>query len=82
MLKIKAMILSVTMENNEPVIKLTGSKLKECGFNTNDAISVQFSENQIIISKNKDTATIEEMERKNPSIRKLIDEFGLDLLVG
>lgn len=80
MLKIEAMILSVTNENNEPVIKLAGSILERHGFNVNDAVSVKFSENQIIISKNEDTAKIQEMERINPCIRKLIDEFGLDLV--
>lgn len=75
------MIQQVTKDKNLPVIKLTGLQLLKMGFNVGDIVSVSFSENQIIISKNKETAKLQDMQRKNPSIRKLIDDFELDLLI-
>lgn len=75
------MILQVTNNNSEPVIKLTGLQLSKMGFNIGDIVSVSFSNNQIIISKNKETAKLQDLERKNPSLKKLIDDLGLELLI-
>lgn len=76
------MLIQIVEENSEPVIKITGSELKKRGFNVNDFVLARFSDNQIIISKNNETEKLKEMERKNPSIKKLMDEFGLDLVFG
>ncbi len=75
------MIQQVTKDKNLPVIKLTGSHLLKMGFNVGDIVSVSFSQNQIIITKNKETDKLQDMQRKNPSIQKLIDDFELDLLI-
>lgn len=75
------MIQQVTKDKNLPVIKLTGLQLLKMGFNVGDIVSVSFSENQIIITKNKETDKLQDMQRKNPSIQKLIDDFELDLLI-
>ncbi|MBD8349352.1 hypothetical protein [Dysgonomonas sp. HGC4] len=74
------MIQQVTNENSEPLIKLMGEQLLKIGFKVGDIINVSFSENQIIISKNKETEKIQALEQRNPSIKKFIDDFELELL--
>lgn len=72
------MIWEITEENKEPVIKLAGSNLLENGFNVGDIISVSFSENEIIISKNSNTSILQKLQEKNPSLKQLCKEFNLD----
>ena len=78
----KGIIKQVNEENKEPVIILAGSNLRDAGFEVGDIVSVSFFSGKIIIAKNKSTANLQDMEQKNPSIKKLIQEFDLHLLVG
>lgn len=78
----KGRILSVANKEGQPLIELLGADLEKSGFNSGDIVSVKFDENIIIICKNQSTNILQDLERKNPSIKKLISEFNLELMVG
>lgn len=74
------MLSQIFEVNSEPVIKLTGLQLKEIGFSIDDIVNISFSDNQIIISKNETTEKLQQMQRRNPSLKKLMSELNLDML--
>ncbi len=77
----EGIIRQIENENNEPVIRLAGSVLTDNGFSADDFVRIEFSNNQIIISKNEETKLLQGMQRTNPSISRLIKEFNLDITI-
>lgn len=72
------MIWEITEENNEPILKLVGSNLSKYGFKIGDVIKVHFDTNSIKITKSKNTEKLTAMQQRNPSIKKLWEEFNLE----
>lgn len=76
---INARLLTIKEENKQPVILLSGIDLLKAGFSVGDIVRISFSENTVTIKKDKNTKTLQSMERINPSIKKLCKDFDLDI---
>jgi len=75
--------MQITEENREPALPLAGSNLSKNGFNVGDVVTVEYSENKIVISKidGEQAQTFKKMVENNPTLLKLSKEFNLDFLV-
>jgi len=71
------MLITITEDNKEPVLMLTGSDLLKNGFKVGDIVNVSFSDNEIVICKNEETAILQQMNEKNPMLSKFIEELNL-----
>ena len=60
-----------------PGLNLKGDYLMKYGFEVGDMVRVEISQNQIIISKNNDTAILQRMGMKNPALLTLIENLDL-----
>ncbi len=78
-LKIIKLIDNISMQDGQPFFKIGGAELVKHGFNIGDFVSVSLSDNQIVISKNKKTSKLDQMEKVNPSIKLLIKKLGLSV---
>lgn len=63
-----------------PAINLKGFYLKEYGFEVGDMVKVELSQNRIVISKNERTNTLQDMERKNPALIKLLERLDMEII--
>jgi len=61
-------------------INLKGDYLQKYGFNEGDMVKVELKNNQIVISKNKATEILTDMQTKNPLIGQLIESLDLHML--
>jgi len=61
-----------------PGFNLKGDYLRKYGFEVGDMVRVEISQNQIIISKNNDTAVLQCMGMKNPALLRLIESLDLE----
>lgn len=61
-------------------INLKGDYLQKYGFNVGDMVKVELKNNQIVISKNKATEILTDMQTKNPLIGQLIESLDLHTL--
>lgn len=60
-------------------INIKGDYLQKYGFNVGDMVKVEVKNNQIIISKNKSTEILTDMQTKNPQLTKLIEILDLQM---
>lgn len=60
-------------------INIKGEYLKKYGFNVGDMVKVEVKNNQIVISKNKATEILTDMQTKSPHITKLIEALDLQI---
>ena len=60
-------------------INIKGEYLKKYGFQIGDIVKVEVKNNQIIITKNKATDFLTDMQMKNPNLIKLIDNLDLQV---
>lgn len=61
-------------------INLKGDYLKDFNFFVGDCVKVKFSQNQIIITKSKETENLTKLQAKNPNLLNLIDNLGLTIV--
>lgn len=76
-LKMIKMIDTIKTRNGDPILEIIGTELAKHGFNIGDFVNISLSDNEIIISKNEQTEKLQQMNSVNPSIEKLVKEFGL-----
>lgn len=77
------MIMQITEENKEPALQLAGSNLSKNGFNIGDIVTVDYSDNKIVIAKidSEQAQKFKQMAEENPVLLRLSKEFNLDFLV-
>ena len=78
-LKISKLIDNISVQDGQPFFEIKGVELAKHGFNIGDFVNVSLSDNQIVISKDKQTNKLQEMEKINPSIKLLVKKFGLSV---
>jgi len=62
-----------------PGINLKGEYLKKYGFEVGDMVRVELRENEIVISKNKNTEVLQAMGAENPALLSLVEKLGLEV---
>jgi len=62
-----------------PGINLKGEYLKKFGFQVGDMVKVEIRNNEIVISKNKATEILTDMQSKNPALLTLLNGLHLEV---
>lgn len=62
---------------NVPAINLQGIYLRDFGFVSGERVKIEFKPDEITIKKLNASDILDVLSRQNPSLSKLVKEFGL-----